>query len=128
MFDTPQEAALKAEVARLKAENAYLRRAVDMPSRRITERGVEEDMLMRPDAMQDRIQLVRMAGVEGALQDGRKWSVMAWHERMHGGKYQVAYYMDRHADNYDDRVFVNDVLPRMHERFIRSLAEMFAPK
>ena len=124
MFDTPQEAALKSEVSRLKAENSYLRRAVDAPSWRITPYGIEDDLIMRPDALGDRIQLVRRAGVEGALQNGHRWSVMAWHERMDGGKVSIGYYMDRSADQFDDRVFVNDILPRMHERFIRNLSEI----
>ena len=125
MFDTPQEAALKAENARLMAENRYLRHAVETPSRRITPYGVEETMLMRPDAIGNSINLPLVAGVEGTLMAGRRWSVMAWHERVHGGRFQIGYYIDRAAD-VDDRVFVNDVLPRMHEQFIRKLSEIIS--
>ena len=125
MFDTPQEAALKAEIAILKAENEYLRRAVEAPARRITPYGVEDEQLLSPRTIEDTITLHRRAGVEGALQDGHRWSVMAWHKGIDGGQVRVGYYMDRLADKFDDRVFVNDVLPRMHERFVRNLAEMF---
>lgn len=126
MFDTPQEAALKAENARLRAENTYLRQAVESPARKVTPYGVEEDLHVSPGMISDALRLPRLAGVEGALQDGHRWSVMAWHQRLDGGKMSVAYYVDRAADQFDDSVFVNAILPRMHERFIRQLSEAFA--
>lgn len=125
MFDTPQEAALKAENARLRAENAYLRRAVESPTRTVMPYGVEEDLHVSPGAIGDALRLPRLAGVEGALQDGHRWSVLAWHNRLDGGKMSVSYYVDRAADQFDDNVFVNVILPKMHERFIKQLSETF---
>ena len=133
MFDTPQEAALKAEVARLRAENEYLRRAVEAPSRRITPYGVEDEIEINPSALRSSMTLPLVAGVEGELKNDHRWSVLAWHRQLHrntihDSTMRVAYFMDRAADGFDDRVFVNDVLPRMHERFIRQLADTFTGK
>lgn len=122
MFDTPQEAALKAEVARLRAENSYLRRAIDRPGVRITPYSVEESLTCAP--MGNTVTLHKVAGVEAALKDDCRWHVLAWNARMDGGRLEVAYFMDRKADRLDDRVFVNDVLPRMHEQFIRNLTSI----
>lgn len=126
MFDTPQEAALKAENARLRAENDYLRRAVESPIVAVKPWGIEEDVLLPPSAIRPpQINLLKRAGVEGALMDGHRWNVIAWHDRLDGGRMQISYFVDREADRFDDRVFVNHILPKLHERFIRQLSEAY---
>ena len=126
MFDTPQEAALKAENARLRAENDWLRRAVEAPGRTVRPWGVEEEILVSPDVIGgDRITLMKRAGVDGVLQDDHRWSVVAWHDRLDGGRLTVSYFVDRAADQYDDNLFSNVILPKMHEKFIWQLSDIY---
>lgn len=126
MFDTPQEAALKAEVARLRGENEWLRRAVEAPSRIVRPWGVEEELISSA-ALPPDYRLPRVADVRGRLLDDGRLSVVATQERMDREKsLSVAYYSDGyHRKHIDDMTFVNHVLPKMHERFIRVLADIY---
>lgn len=125
MFDTPQEALLKAENHRLRAENEYLRRAVEAPGRTVRPYGIEEEISLRD--VPPEIRLVRIGGVESKLAEDGKWHVIGSFERMQdGGRLAVTYYADQ--SRIDDMTFVNDVLPRLHERFIRQLADIIVKR
>ena len=125
MFDTPQESALKAENSRLRAENEWLRKHVETPSgQRLMPYGVEEDLPVR-EMLRD-VRLPRVAGVTGSLRDDGRWSVLAWQDRIAGDRLEVGYFTDGYRTKHiDDMTFVNHILPKMHERFIRSLSDIF---
>lgn len=128
MFDTPQEAALKVENARLRAENEYLRRAVEAPGIDVRPYAVEETMIMRD--IPPELRLPNVAGVRGTLARDEKWHVIAHHDRPVGDRLEVAYYMpSQRLQRVDDETFANHILPKMHEQFIRTLARsMFGPR
>jgi hypothetical protein len=126
MFDTPQEAALKAENARLRAENEYLRSAVESPTVTVKPYAVEEEMMLT--AKYRKLTLPRAAGVRGRLQDDGRWNVLAFTDRLDGAKdLVVEYYCEAPGTrrHMDDWTFVNDILPRMHEKFIRILSDIY---
>lgn len=125
MFDTPQEAALKAENERLRSENAWLRNAVEAPgSSMVTPYGVEEDMQLREPLRDVRLPLV--GGVRGKLQLDGRWAVVGWQDRIANDRLEVGYYTDGYRTRHiDDMTFVNHILPKCHERFIRTLADIF---
>lgn len=121
MYDTPQETLLKAENSRLRAENDYLRRAVEAPGRTVQPYGVEEDVFVCE--MGPEVRLAKIGGVEANLAKDGKWHVIGSFERMQdGGRLAVSYYAMR--DQIDDMTFVNQILPKLHEKFIRQLAEI----
>lgn len=125
MFDTPQEALLKAENHQLRAENEYLRRAVEAPGRTVRPYGIEEEISLRD--VPPEIRLAKIGGVEAKLAEDGKWHVIGSFERMQdGGRLAVTYYADQ--SRVDDMTFVNDVLPRLHERFIRQLADIIVKR
>jgi len=126
MFDTPQEAALKAEVSRLRAENEWLRKHVENGfGARVMPYGGEEDVTMREPMPAYR--LPRVANIKGSLLDDGRWSVVAIQERMDRDKsLSVSYFTEGyHKRHIDDMTFVNHILPMMHERFIKTLADIF---
>lgn len=125
MFDTPQEAALKAEIAQLRAENNWLRRAVDSGGMYdVREYGVDEVALVR--AVDRTVTLPRVAGVRGHLLDDGRWSVVAWQDRIDGNRLEVGYFTNGYSRRHiDDLTFVNHILPKCHERFIKSLSDIF---
>ena len=124
MFDTPQEAALKAEIARLRAENSYLRQAVEAPGRSIDPFAVSEDMLLR--APVHSVNLPLASSVVGRLHEADRWEVLAQYERNDKSTIRVDYFMPvpgrRHRDDWS---FLNTVLPKMHEKFIQQLADLY---
>ena len=121
MFDTPQEAALKSENARLRAENEYLRRAVESPDVSVKPYAVEETMIMRDIPRE--LRLPNVAGVRAALARDEKWHVIAYLDRPFGDRFEAAYYMPSpRLERVDDETFANHILPKMHEQFIRTLA------
>lgn len=126
MFDTPQEAALKAEIARLRAENKWLRNAVEHPhAAGVKAYGVEEYMQLRELPKDIRLPLV--AGVKGALLPDGRWSVVGWQDRIAGDRLEVGYYTDGYRQRHiDDLTFVNHILPKCHEKFIEALSGIFA--
>lgn len=125
MFDTPQEAALKAEIARLRAENRYLRQAVEAPGRSIDPFAVSEEMLL-PRAPAHSVNLPLVSSVVGRLQEADRWEVMAQYERNDKSTVRIDYFMPvnerRHRDDWS---FLNTVLPKMHEKFIQQLADLY---
>ena len=125
MFDTPQEAALKSENARLRAENEWLRRHVEAPgSNMVKPYGVEEEMQLRD--LPRSISLPLIGGVRGAIQDDGRWSVMGWQDRIAGDRLEVGYFTEGYRRRHiDDMTFVNHILPKCHERFVRSLSDIF---
>lgn len=125
MFDTPQEAALKAEIVQLRAENAWLRRSVEAPGMTtVKPYGIEEEMQLR-DLPRD-ICLPIAGGVRGVIQADGRWAVMGWQDRIAGDRLEVGYYTDGYRHGHiDDMTFVNHILPKCHERFIRSLSDIF---
>ena len=107
MFDTPLEATLKAENARLRAENEYLRRHVEAPGRTFSQMIVEEELPMAR-ALPPDIRLPCVAGVEG-------------------DRLEVKYYTDGYIKKHiDDDTFLNHILPKMHEQFIRQLSTILS--
>lgn len=121
MFDTPQEAMLKAENAKLRAENEYLRRAVEAPGIVIRPYGIEEEMTLRD--VPPEIRLAKIGGVQAKLAEDGKWHVIGSFDRMQDGRsLAVTYYAD--ASQIDDMTFVNNILPKLHEKFIRQLADI----
>lgn len=125
MFDTPQEAALKAENARLRGENEWLKRAVETQPGMVRPWGVEDAMTL-PE-MPPHITLPSVAGIKGKLMYDGRWSVVAKQERMDREKsLSIAYFTDGYYRRHiDDMTFVNHILPEMHERFIKTLADIF---
>lgn len=125
MFDTPQEAALKAEVSRLNAENEWLRRSVVPLGVSFRPWGVEEEAIVRAPLREFR--LPRVADIRGRLLDDGRWSVIATQERMDSDKsLSVSYFTEGyHRRHIDDMTFVNHILPKMHERFIRTLSDIY---
>jgi hypothetical protein len=130
MFDTPQEAALRAENAILRAENGYLRAAVEAPDVRVMPWAAEQDLLMA-EVPYHEIRLPRSAGVRGKLMDDGRWHVIAFTDRLnHQKKLEVAYFSPGAAEVnrkvLSDNVFVNYILPKLHERFIRQLSDIYS--
>jgi hypothetical protein len=125
MFPTPKEAALQAENDRLKAENEWLRKHVEAPSRTVTPYGMQSEMTM--SAPLDRLTLPRVASVIGSHDGIDKWEVIATYDRMDGKKLRVDYFITEPMRiHMDDWRFINDILPKMHERFIMQLGDLFA--
>lgn len=126
MFDTPLEATLKAENARLRAENEYLRRHVEAPGRTFSQMIVEEELPMAR-ALPPDIRLPCVAGVEGSIQASGGWAVRAYQERIQGDRLEVKYYTDGYIKKHiDDDTFLNHILPKMHEQFIRQLSTILS--
>lgn len=127
MFDTPQEAALKAENERLRAENAWLRNAVEAPNVEVTPYAAVEDIAFAE--LPRNVTLPLAAGVRGRLQDEHRWHVQAWQTKLDGGRYEVSYYCPSwRAPELDDHAFANVILPKLHEKFIRQLSDIFRAK
>lgn len=124
MFDTPKEAVLKAENARLRAENEYLRRAVEAPDVRVTPYAVEQDMEFS-GSLPPQITLPCSASVRGRLMEDQRWHVVGRAGMRDGSRVEVSYYMPRFG-GLPDAELLNSVLPRMHEQFIRHLADLFS--
>lgn len=91
MFDTPKEAALKAEVARLKAENSYLRRSADMPGVSFGPDHATEEMVMRD--IPYKLLLPCLGRVRGQLVAGDRWHVIGFQEHMPtADRFEIGYY------------------------------------
>lgn len=124
MFPTPKEAALQAENDRLKAENAWLRKHVETHDAKVTPYGMETDMVLtRPI---EQLVLPRRASISGH-RDIDRWEVVATYDRTDGRTLRVDYFVtEPMRANKDDLAFINYTLPRMHERFIHQLGDLFA--
>lgn len=55
-----------------------------------------------------------------------RWEVIATYDRSDGNSLRVDYFVSEpmRAD-MDDWSFINHVLPKMHEKFIRTLSDLF---
>jgi hypothetical protein len=124
MFFSPKEAALQADNDRLRAENEWLKRHVEAPGRTVTPYGMQSDMVMA--VPQDILKLPRIGSVVGSRNGIDRWEVIASYDRLDGGKIRVDYFVTEHLRrDRDDWSFVNEILPKMHERFIRQLADLY---
>jgi hypothetical protein len=120
-FMTPNEAVLKAENDRLRAENEYLKSAVDRPGVHFGPVAAVEDLRdLNVDYQEIRLPLV--AGVQANLANDGRWHVMA---SSFGGadKIAVKYFADERIFRQNTHYAVNEILPKLHDKFIRMLAE-----
>lgn len=125
MFKTPREAILEAENERLKAENAYLRRAVDGPGIEITPIGVVEEMQMHR-SMPDELRLPKVASVRGRLSDHGNYHVVAQLRFAAPEDLEIRYHAEAATIKMNADYAVNELLPMLHERFVRALAGALA--
>jgi hypothetical protein len=118
MFQTPREAILQAENDRLSAENAYLRRAVDGAT--LTPIGMQEDMEIRGPIPHE-LRLPIAMSVKGQLMRAGNYSVVARTAYGEAENLEVAYFCDGTAIKSKADYAVNELLPYLHEQFIRAL-------
>ena len=117
MLMTPREAMLDAENKRLRAENMHLRELVD-PALDIRPYGTTETIEMRSPRLET-ITLPRQGGILGELRNN-SYAVLGTFA-MPPERFEVAYYCDAITLKSRADYAVNEVLPWMHEQFIRAL-------
>lgn len=122
---SPKEAALEAENGWLRAENEWLRRHVEGQGRKVTPYGMQSEVVM--EVPQESLRLPRVGSVIGSHDGIDKWEVIASYNRTDGNTLRVDYFITEPMRMHmDDWRFINEILPKMHERFIRQLGELYA--
>ena len=123
MFMTPKEAVLQAENDRLRSENEWMKRALEGGGATVTPYGMQSEMAMTRPV--DHLQLPRRASICGTRNVDR-WEVIASYEMREADKVRIDYFVtETMRAHQDDWSFINNVLPKMHEIFIRQLGDLF---
>jgi hypothetical protein len=120
-FETPREAILRAENARLKAENDYLRRALNVGGLTVTPIGVVgEERLGSP--LPDIFNLPVAGSVSGNLSRFGNYHVLARLYLEEPEDLEVRYYAPADIIKAKAGYAINELFPYLHEQFIRALA------
>jgi len=125
-LETPREASLKAENARLRSEVEYLRRMVD-PSKSLhfTPVAAVEERTMR--ALPEELRLPVIASVHGSLSRYGNYHVLARLSHAQPEDLVVQYHAPADEIKGKSHYFVNELFPYLHQRFIASLANALYP-
>lgn len=130
MLETPREAALRAENDRLKAENAYLRRAIDPGGRlHFTPVAAIEEMTVPVLNEGQELRLPAIASVHGGLSRYGDYHVLARlsHSRAAPENLLVQYHAPAEAIKGKADYWPNELFPYLHQRFIAALANAIHP-
>lgn len=120
-FETPREALLRAENDRLKAENAYLRRAID-PQGNLTITPVAAIEERAMPTLAPTITLPTAAEIHGGLSRYGNYHVLGRLSFTQPEDLLVKYYAPADIIKHKAHWAVNELFPYLHEQFIRALA------
>lgn len=120
-FETPREAALMAEMSRLKAENAYLRQALDVNHMTVTPIGVVDKV--KTSRVGDTITLPVAARVGGSLSRYGNYHVEARVYLEQPEDLMVTYFAPADIIKSKAHYAINELLPYLHKQFILALGE-----
>lgn len=120
-LETPKEAMLRADNARLKAENSYLRRAIEAGGDlKITPFAAIDERTM--PTLPETITLPTVGTIHGGLSRYGDYHVMARLSHAQPEDMMVRYYAPGDIIKHKAMWAVNELFPYMHEQFIRALA------
>jgi hypothetical protein len=122
MLQTPREAILEAENARLKAENEYLRRSVGAELYSLDFTPIAAVAEMEVSRQAETITLPCAASIRGNLSRHGNYHVMTKLRYAEPEDLCIQYHAPADIIKSNAVYALNELLPRLHEQFIRHLA------